>query len=516
LELKIVITDILPHWTQILHQIGVQFQKIKFNEEIKSDDYPVVVVSAIQNSKNKKILNKYLEDGGSVLTEAGVANQVFEFPSSSLFVKYVTPENSSPLKYMPLFDLDLKTRVHQESNFLANQDGKYTCSIQKIKKGNLIVFPEGFTNLVTEYQIKRKNFLTINNKGFPSERVSGVTKAGIRLAIYRALIYLFNIRGLPLIHTWNLPSGMQGLFCFRIDTDFASQYQVEECYNICRKNDISASWFIETKSQKGWIDFYSKMEKQEIAYHCYTHRIFEDYKANLNDIESGLNILQRAGIESKGYAAPNGEWNGALNEALQTKGFSYSSEFGFSYDDLPFFPFVRKGFSEILQIPIHPISSRRLKVAKHSENEIFQYYVRVISEKQLLGEPIIFYHHPIHEHFEVFDKLFIEIQARKIPNLSMIEYAEWWRKRILAKFTVHYLNGNLDIRTLNTDPSIWLLAHFPSGKRELIQLIQQDHKKDLPPIPDNIDNDYNPKKLRKFNWRMMISDFENYVGKTRR
>lgn len=516
MELKIAITDILPHWTQILHQIGVQFQKIKFNEEIKPDDYPVIVVNAIQNSKNKKILNKYLEDGGCVLTEAGVANQVFELPLSSIFIKYVTPENSSPLKYMQLFDLDLKTQVHQESNFLPNQDGNFTCSIQKIKNGNLIVFPGGFTNLVTEYRVKRKNFLSISDKGFPSERVSAVTKGGIRLAIYRALIYLFNIRGLPLIHTWNLPDGLTSLFCFRIDTDFASQSQVEECYEMCRKYDISASWFIEAKSQGGWVDYYAKMEKQEIAYHCYSHRIFEDYKENLKDIETGLNILKRAGVEPKGYAAPNGEWNSVLNEALQTKGFNYSSEFGLSYDDLPFFPLVRKDFSEILQIPIHPISSRRLKVAKHTEDEIFQYYVRVMSEKQLLGEPVIFYHHPVHEHFEIFDKLFQEIQARKIPNLSMGEYAEWWRKRILAKYTVYFLNGKLDIRTLNTDPSIWLLANYPSGKRELIQLIQHKHKMELPVIPETIDNGYDPKKLRKFNWRMVISDFENYFGKMRR
>jgi hypothetical protein len=61
-----------------------------------------------------------------------------------------------------------------------------------------------------------------------------------------------------------------------------------------------------------------------------------------------------------------------------------------------------------------------------------------------------------------------------------------------------------------------LLAHYPSGKRELIQLIQHDNKKNLPPISDTFNNGYDPKKLRKFNWHMFICDFENYVRKMRR
>ena len=64
---------------------------------------------------------------------------------------------------------------------------------------------------------------------------------------------------------------------------------------------------------------------------------------------------------------------GSIRVEFEDMDFEYSSEFTLDYDDLPFFPYLKDGFSKVLQIPIHPISLGRLRRSHFSKNEMLKY-----------------------------------------------------------------------------------------------------------------------------------------------
>ena len=516
LELKIGITDNNPQWLLVLKQIGVIFEVINPDTVIDPKKYAVVIVCSKHNHQSQEVMD-FLNGGGSILTEANTARAIFNVPTKKITIKYLQPENSLPFEQIPICDLQIKSEIAVNSSYLRNQDGIDTVCINKSQSGNLIILPSGFTDVLKSYKIKRKNFQPQGGRDYPSERISAITKGAIRRIIEKAIQYLFHERKLPFVHLWNFPDGKTNIFCFRIDTDFALQDEVINLYELCKKREIPATWFVETKTKENWINLFGTLENQEISYHCYRHRIFKDYNSNYNDFTKGLSILKKADIKPIGYAAPYGEWTPILGNVIQDLGFEYSSEFGLSYDDLPFQPIINNSASAVYQIPIHPVSIRKLIITKHNEEQILQYYMKRVDEKIILGDPIIFYHHPSHKHLNIFSKIFKNIHEENIPVITMGDYSSWWRKRSEFNWEANYINNQLHVKSKLVDTSMWIKIDYPDGKESLKPVnseklfnYEQSHVK----IKENL-FDYNSHDLRKYNWQILLNDCISFYGKLR-
>jgi hypothetical protein len=515
--LTLGITEILPEWEIILRQIGLSFQQADTNISLTVDALPVLIVSSAKQTYRKPFIQQYLRDGGAVLTEADIAQKMLNLPIKRVRVKYLYSESDEVFSNIPLCDLAPAGRrlIIKKSEHLQNQAGERTVAIQNFGKGKIIVLPSGFCSGVLNNHIKRKNFPLAGGERFPSERISLASKGIIRNIVRRALEYLYHFRRLPFMHLWHLPNGAEGLFGFRVDTDFGSREEVDKLYRICDKNNIRATWFVETKSQATWINVYREIENQEIGYHCYRHRIFPDYQSNLQDIQTGLKILKGAGFEPSGYAAPYGEWNPVLGKIIQDLGFNYSSEFTAGYDDLPFYPFLQNSFSSVLQVPIHPISIGRLRWSGHKSENMIKYYLNVIEEKSRAYEPIFLYHHPGHLHFEVFDQIFQEINRRRLQTISLGEYATWWQHKAAVEWEGIFENNRIVINSKCSDESIWLKRSLPSGETMLTPLNNSGKSGKTLTDFSNQENifRYNPKQLRKYHWQMTVADILGRYGK---
>ena len=118
------------------------------------------------------------------------------------------------------------------------------------------------------------------------------------------------------------------------------------------------------------MEQFSGMQNQEIGLHCYNHKVTNQHNSIKLDVNKGIYILNKANIPFCGYAAPYGEWNIPLANAMEEADFTYSSEFTLDYDNLPFYPYLNSRFSSVLQVPIHPICLGRLKNAHHNEDDI--------------------------------------------------------------------------------------------------------------------------------------------------
>ena len=225
----------------------------------------------------------------------------------------------------------------------------------------------------------RKRFYA-NRLELPSEQVSKVSKHKVRKIVQQLIEELHHQQNLPFVHKWFFPRNAQNMFIFRIDTDFCSQSDADEMYKICRQNNISATWFLDTDSDNK-LKNYASMEDQELAIHCDKHIVYNSFEDNYDNNQRADNRLKRCGINGIGFAAPFGEWNTSLDKALQKLELEYSSEFALNYDDLPFYPNNNNKFSSVLQIPIHPISLGRLRRSHFTEDEMLQYFLGIINEK---------------------------------------------------------------------------------------------------------------------------------------
>lgn len=475
--------------------------------------------------KEKKTLHDYTAEGGAVICEAENARAVFKINLKISYIKFLYSESDELFNNYLICDLYNNCKIPGNANHLANQDKIKSVLKLSVGKGNLIVFPEKFIPSIHKIGSIRKNFYSEFSNSFTSEQVSSVSKGIIRNHVQKALEYLFHKRGLPFVHLWFYPNGARNIFSFRIDTDMGSKEEIDSLNNLLQNYNISATWFVETKSSQSWIDLFSKLNNQEISYHCYRHKNFFSSKKNEENIAKGLKVLENAGIKPKGYAAPYGEWNSKVGEAIDNFNFLYSSEFGFAYDTLPLFPYYKSDFSKTLQIPIHPVSVGRLHWGGHSEENMVKYFSGIIDQKLLFNEPIILYTHPFEKRLNVFEKVFesiinynIEISKvnnsiiKKIPILTFSEFTEWWKKRLAVKWSAEVKNGKVFIDSINADESIKCRAIYPSGENCILSATKdeslkiEEEKIEFHPL-------VNPDGLRKRTVKMIKYDILGYIRK---
>ena len=508
MKLQVGITTLQPCWEILLRQVGVPFQEIPNGIAINSEEFVSIIVTDEASTSNKNILLAYLNGGGTLLMEADTAKHLFNIPTTYRYIKFINPYNDSIFSRAPACDVYRWCSVAKQANLLEDESGTNTCYEHYSANGKIIVFPSGFSSLISDQKIKRKNFYARYGKKETNERVSKVSKGSVRFYIQSALEHLFHFRKVPFVSLWHFPDGECTIFGFRIDTDFGTQEQIMNLYDVCKENGIRATWFVETLSSKKWIDVFATFQNQEIGLHCYKHKIFSTYKENFESLSEGLRILKEAKIFPEGFAAPYGEWNKELGRVIEHLGFSYSSEFGYAYDALPFAPCSNNSSSTACQIPIHPISFGRLSAGAHSDDEMIKYYLDVISQKIKLFEPIILYTHPGEQRFNILSTLFNKIHELNIPVFTLGEYAEWWKKRETIKFTAMLTDGKILIDSPQNDPSMWIRASFPDNDIYLSRLPSHEYSLERRLEPAGAADNYTApyKELRTTTLRMRWHD----------
>lgn len=320
-----------------------------------------------------------------------------------------------------------------------------------------------------------------------------------------------------MVSLWPIPHGKPTLFAFRVDTDYCTEEQVDALAAVCQDHRISATWFIETASAKKYLKHFAALKDQELGLHCYRHRVFRDFVKNERDIYQSLRLLSREKIRVRGYAAPFGLWNSALAKAVEHHGFTYSSEFTLDYDNLPFYPFLGDRFSTVLQMPIHPITTGHLRNARHSDQDMKDYWRHRIEDHEKFRLPLIVYDHPSQADTEVVNWLFKEIREREIPTLSLLEYAQWWKKRASLSWTVELEDNTLRITSTVRDSSIWLAIRKSPTELSTFELNDSVDLKEL--NWENVNPD-SPRRtpmalLRTVNRKMIMNDILNRYWRIR-
>jgi hypothetical protein len=414
-------------WLTLLHQEGVSFSLLQ-KEKISPQQYSVIICNGFPDTQETELLRAYLKSGGAILTASIFLAKIFSLKTSLLPAKYISALHSDIFHNNALIDVGkFLLRITAANELPTNYNFPSTFA-GELGGGFVICFPFDAGELLHDHRMTRKYFYS-STKRKPSERVALVGKNEIRKLIGTALAYLHQQQNLPHIHLWYYPNGEKNLFSFRIDTDYGTENEIDELYATLAQHSVRGTWFLDVKSHRAYLKKFAQMKEQEIGVHCFEHQTYDRFERNARNIERAEELLTDARILANGFAAPFGDWNTELNRALEEFSFHYSSEFAYDYDNLPSYPLLEHRTGNIVQIPIHPICIGSLRAAKMNESEMHNYFAQIIHRKRTLNEPLFFYHHPKDGFRSVLSSLFKNISSATIRNITMNEFAAWWKER---------------------------------------------------------------------------------------
>ena len=486
-------------WETILNQEGMHSNIIK---KISNKNSCIIITDNTSVLFND--IKNYVFSGGTILVSSYKWKRLTKIKTYYNFSKFLTPKENSYFSSLDYIETNHKI-VYPKNKLLTPIDKNLFIYKQKLGSGCIVVHPFNLEKIYKNHHSIRKNFYD-ERKELPSEVVSKTSKSSIRKALFLCMKYLYDFKNYPLIRLNYNPKNYSSVFCFRIDSDFSTKKNAEKINSLCEKYSIPATWFIETSSKKMINNVYKNFKSIEFGYHNDRHIVFNNLNKNKTNIKNGLLKLKQLKINNlNGFAAPFGDWNESLDNAIKNI-FSYSSEFGFDYDNFPSYPIIKNKFSKILQLPVHPISIGRLNRSHFTEDEMINYYLRIINMKYLNKEPIILYFHPNNKHFSVIEKIFKKIKILNIKIMTMYDYYSFWTERIqnkpkiqLQNQTVFFNNENYNVEILLKNSSA-----IVSSKKELLLSNIKFKKIKFFKTPKDI------KKIKNKSWRNLLYDFERY------
>jgi hypothetical protein len=284
------------------------------------------------------------------------------------------------------------------------------------------------------------------------ERVARVPKAAIRRRLMARLREAIACGGGVWARLGPFPFPYRSAFGFRADLDEPIPSDYARFALARRPLDDCTTHFVSTHAYGRCPDVLDDLRGLDAQSHGHFHVVYRDPGANRRNVARARDILASAGLGHEGFAAPEGRWNAGLDEVLEEFGYQYSSDFHLGYDDYPFFPWRGDRFSNVLQVPIHPICEGLfLEAGAPDGRPVAEHLADVVRAKVAAGEPAFVYGHP-ERRLGRFPGV-VRTLARAVAEVDFLwrvtltEYARWWRWRASRRWSlVPKADGVLEVQ----------------------------------------------------------------------
>ena len=435
-------------WELLLTQEGVPWHVVDLREGVPEDCCSVLVVVRPLEPLERDAVLAYLRSGGGVIGAAQHLAGTLGTTTRQERLSYVFGDGDEKFGFSGVLDLGLVGEIPREANRLRTQQNSSALFAGPANGGAAVLFPFDVHAAMTDSRTATKAFYWRRER-LPSEQVSLVAKGEVRHLVHSALAYVHHTRGLPYVHLWYYPSGAPNVLAFRVDTDGAPQNDIDALYNVVRESGVGATWFVDVRAHESWLPHFVTLTGQEIGLHCYEHRVAEDPAWNRRQIARGRDLLDAIGLAPRGFAAPYGTWRPDLASIIDEFGFAFSSEFSCAYDTLPMIPEIHDRVFRTLQVPVHPVSIGSLSRIGATGPQMDEYFRSVTALKLSRHEPLFFYHHPTHRHWDVVRHLLEEIRSLGIKPMTLGAYAMWWKGRTSTPLQMSVTNGVLSCSSID-------------------------------------------------------------------
>ena len=83
--------------------------------------------------------------------------------------------------------------------------------------------------------------------------------------------------------------------------------------------------------------------------------------------------------------------------------------------------------------------------------------------------PLFIYDHPTNPDHETLDWLFQTVKDRKIPAMTMGQYAEWWKIRTATHWSARLEYGHLQLSSSHLDDSVKIEVFQSDGRHTIAE-----------------------------------------------
>jgi hypothetical protein len=423
-----------PAWQRLLTQEGVAFAV-----GLPDDATAVLVLNRRPAWFEAGEIRRFMERGGGLLSEWDSASELLDLTVTPTRVRVILPDDSLFFRCVgPVSVAGHAVRVAGAA--IGSLDGKAgAIAARQIGAGAAVVLPFALAASLTHSGATPREFRSPGPRQ-PYETVSRTDGGEVRRLVANCLRWLLFRRGLPYIHPPYTPFP-RGAFGFRIDSDTCSSAGLRRAHSVVESAGARPTWFVNTGVHYDDLCWFGDLARagRDIQLHCHQHRVFMDERRDYVNLQTGLEFMRKAGISVRGAAAPYGDWNVGLARAYASLGIDYSSEFSCAFDDLPFRPLLDGVESPVLQIPVHPICTGSLAQARATMEEMTEYFTEYIRLQRARNEPCFLYEHPdaITRRGDLLSQVVREgISIFDGAQMTMTEYAVWWRRRLAAANTL--------------------------------------------------------------------------------
>ncbi len=433
MELRVGIIGNEPGWRLLLSQEGIPHSQVP--EAPASGEFTVVAASGEVSPAGVEALRSHLRGGGSVLCSGGVFGRIAEGKTRRRVIRCILGDQETGFFDPDLADIFGQCDIPLDANSLGTDGGIQSAFCGEFGGGHVAVLPFDPAALACDRRSAMKSFYAARRR-LPFERVSLVSKGGVRRITSKALAWLHHRGGFPYVHLWYYPGNQRSVFALRIDTDYAGRSEIDGLHELFQRLHTPVSWFVDAGSQRGFLNLYAQFSGDEVGIHCFDHRGAGEPGARATDIRRAIAEFGSAGLHAGSYAAPYGTWDERLAADVEQFNFNYSSEFSYDYDNMPSTPYAGGRYLSTLQVPVHPISVGGLRRQGFGEEEMISYYRIQIERKLRLREPIILYHHPGDGHPAVLESMVRSAKDHALSPTRMADFAAWWRGRSCESLSI--------------------------------------------------------------------------------
>ncbi len=456
-NIKIGLTKDQHGWRRILSQEGVPWEIAKIDENLKQ--YSTLILNSTLDSKKIKLINKYLKEGGAILTSAKGLKLLNK--KQKITPKFINKIKGNKFLFKNTGAIDIQSQGYLIQN--ANVGKIY---LEK-NKGILIAFPFDVNDLILDKRSKKKFFPSPYRP--LKEIVSLVSKGDLTRLVINSLQYLHIKRKIPYVHTWYYPKDYDNAFSFRVDVDTFLEKEMEPLLKFLKKEKLSLTWFVNVEAGKNHKKGIEKLKNagQDIQSHAYKHIIYNTLEENIKNIKKSNNFLKKIVKNPIGFCAPFGHWNENLGKALEKLNYAYSSDYSLDYDNLPFYPIVSDKETNVLQMPVYPTCIALMIMRIYNKSMMKNYLSYLIEMQHKRQVPLFLYDHTnqgIAEYPEIFEHTIKEI--KKYDNIwitTLTGFSQWWKKRNVY-YEAKLVNNKIKINTKNEDKNIFIRVINPKYK----------------------------------------------------
>jgi len=309
-----------------------------------------------------------------------------------------------------------------------------------------------------------------------AEEIARVDKRAVRRRVLEKLRERIEKAGGIWLRVSAFPFPYRSALGFRIDYDEYDPADFNATLAAIAGHEGATSHFVSGAAYERAPDALARLQGLDVGSHGYRHHTYRTAEENLTNVGRGIEVLQAAGIEPSGFAAPHGRFHRRLLLALEPLGISHSSEFGLVYDELPLF--VAPG--NLLQIPVHPVclglflDAARRECERSSQpadalvdaavDRAIDYFDETIRSRYHSGEPVFLYGHPtgrLGRHPRVLRRVFEAASGSGVLwKTTLSEMNRWWRARARVRLTVTRHEGQYVLVAGRTAPGYRLAVEF--------------------------------------------------------